>query len=351
MLSLHPSAQILLDTTEDFLAASYGNAGEFQSFKKKRQTVQDAAWEAAKNSTDKDERKAFFRIFTIAEAHKGFTAAAQQLISREWPEAKAVMLANAMAPTPTPNKVMASAMSLVEGKRDSSPVPSANSIKKNADYWDVRFDGEEKKIQAKGNKGFGYIVCLLRSPCRGLSGADLFGNCDRNSFQSRRPTYSNAINSKDLPPGKRIECDEAVTSCFSNGVPAKSLSFQETCDDEALKAYKRKVDDLIDFRDLAERNGDGISQENYQSQINAILKHVQESKGLNGQQRNLQPPSAESRAYGATKRSIGRTLERLETNSFPALGKYLRATIDFNKPQITFNPHLDALHPDISWDV
>ncbi len=301
-VSLRPSLAQFVQTVEylfvlDDYGISLANAfNDWQDLEGQKRLVASLSAPAMADATDQRECEFISKIANYA-TDAGDDA--PRIIGALWPDAKACFVANSIRPA-SPATATATVI----------PAPSEEySIAKKGDYWTVRFAGDEKQIAVHGNKGFGNIVTLLQAPHKRLHGLDLR---DAGNLQLAAQTP------------------------------------QAMIDKEAMAQYKQAAYDLESDITDARNKGDETAAEAKQKELGKLLKVIQQAKGFNGRTRDLQPSSAESKAYDTVSKTARRAIDKM-TTTFPEFGKYLDTTIQFQKPHLIYIPIYDHLRPSISW--
>jgi len=151
------------------------------------------------------------------------------------------------------------------------------------EFWTVRFDGATARL--KDSKGMRHIAALLASPGTERHVLDLAS-----------------------------EADGALAAGGDGPV----------LDAQAKAAYRRRIEELYEERDDAERCNDLARAERAEAELDALLAQLRGAVGLGGRDRVA---SAESeRARVSVSRAVKTALSRIDA-ALPGLGAHLHATI------------------------
>lgn len=211
-------------------------------------------------------------------------------------------------------------MENVHGK--ISPLPPLHShddcdFRRQDDFWTIRYHGQSAFL--KSNKGLECLASLLRSPGREYHVSELVG-CypeERTSSRHSAPTPRNRPHGE----GRR------VMAGFHDGTPILDFQAKAEC--------KRRLDDLRDQEEEAERFNDPDRAAKARAEINAIARYLATATGLGGRDRKAS--SEAERARCAVTKRIKQAIQKIAA-AIPALGHHLTARVKTGY-FCSYNPH------------
>jgi len=187
------------------------------------------------------------------------------------------------------------------------------------DYWKIHYQGEVAILKA--TRGLDCLCYLLRHPARDVHVIELLAT----------PV--------DLPvPAllgnlREVGCD-AVTVGLRDAGP--------TLDSQAKAEYKRRIDELRNDLEEAERFNDFYRVARTRSELDAISEQLAAAVGLGGRDRRFS--SGAERARSAVTKRIKEAINRIG-KVMPALGAHLVARIKTGY-FCSYNPHPDRF---VAW--
>ncbi len=167
------------------------------------------------------------------------------------------------------------------------------------DYWTIRYQGQTAILKA--TRGLDCLCYLLRHPARDVHVSELLA----------RPI--------DLP----------LPAFFQDGGPI--------LDSQAKAEYKRRINELRNDLEEAERFNDSYRATNVRSDMDAIAEQLAAAVGLGG--RDRRSSSDAERARSAVTKRIKEAINRIG-KVIPALGRHLAARIKTGY-FCSYNPHPD----------
>lgn len=185
---------------------------------------------------------------------------------------------SAPAPTPAPT---AAPM--------TPPVSSVAVLRRDGDVWIVGFGGETSRM--KDAKGVQLLVTLLQHPGQEVHALDLAGG------------------------GPGAAADGAIVDRGDAG---------PLLDPAARSAYKRRLDDLRDELEEAERYADAGRADRARHEMEFLAEELARGVGLGGRDRRA--ASAAERARVNVTRTIGAVMKKMAA-LHPRLGEHLRASV------------------------
>jgi tetratricopeptide (TPR) repeat protein len=163
------------------------------------------------------------------------------------------------------------------------------TLRREVDFWTIAFGADS--FQLKDTKGLGFLQTLLQNPGREFHVLDLSGGGEPLVAGSGRPAGGDA---------------------------------GELLDPAARAAYKRRLGDLRDELEEAQRWSDLERAARAQQEIDFLTDELARAVGLGGRSRTA--GSAAERARVNVSRTIGTVLKKIAAGS-PALGQHLGATV------------------------
>jgi hypothetical protein len=202
----------------------------------------------------------------------------------------------------------------------SQPQAEATSaiFRREGEYFSIAFHGSAFKV--KDSKGMRYLGALLASPGRETHVLDLVSG-ERGAEPSTRGV---------------VEERRDDTQLGESALPV--------IDRAARVAYERRLADLQEDIDEAERYGDSERAESARTEHDFLVSELSSALGLGGRDRVT--ASAAERARVNVTRAIRSALAKIDSLD-PTLGQHLDTTIRTGV-FCSYNP--DPLHP-VHWDT
>jgi tetratricopeptide (TPR) repeat protein len=215
------------------------------------------------------------------------------------------------------NKAAALLQSVQAGadrRRESTPPPASNAqqpepgdeqpeptvFRREGDYWIVAGDGVVLRL--KDSKGLQYIAYLLRHPNREFHVLDLVARVT-------------GLEGDDIG-------DDSVSAAVR--APATGVIRDQVLDAQARVEYTRRLADLREELEEAERHHDAGRSERLRGEVHAIAEQLATAVGLGGRSRVATDNT--ERARSAVTKRIKEALAKVD-REHPRLGGYLRDTI------------------------
>jgi class 3 adenylate cyclase len=181
--------------------------------------------------------------------------------------------------------------------------PSGRSLfRREGDYWTIAYEG--KAFRLKDSKGLGYLAELLHNPGRELHVAALVGAAQREPAASG---------------GGHAEVGLEASGLGDAG---------EILDPRAKAEYGRRLEDLRETLEEAERFNDQERAARARAEIEFLSRELASAVGLGGRDRKA--ASAVERARVNVTLAIKAALRNISEQS-PALGRHLQSTIRTGK--------------------
>jgi hypothetical protein len=182
------------------------------------------------------------------------------------------------------------------------------------DYWTIRYQGEVAILKA--TRGLDCLCYLLHHPARDVHVTELLGT----PIDLPVPALLGNL--------REVGCD-AVTVGLRDAGP--------TLDSQAKAEYKRRIDELRNDLDEAERFNDSYRAARNRSEMDAISEQLAAAVGLGG--RNRRASSDAERARCAVTKCIKKAIQKIG-EAIPSLGHHLAARIKTGY-FCSYNPHPD----------
>lgn len=176
------------------------------------------------------------------------------------------------------------------------------------DYWAIRYHGQAANLKA--TRGLDCLCYLLRHPRREIHVSELLA------------TLSEV-------PGPRLPGDLARTTGLHDAGPI--------LDTQSKAEYRRRIEELREDVEEAERFNDSDRASNAASEIDAIAHQLAGAMGLGGRDRRAS--SGADRARSAVTKRIKEAIQRF-AETIPLLGHHLSARIKTGY-FCSYNPHPD----------
>jgi len=178
------------------------------------------------------------------------------------------------------------------------------------DYWTIRYQGHVALI--KSTRGLHYLAILLRDPGREFHVRELLAH----------PLDTSA-------PGAGVAVPEQVTGGLFSGF--------RVLDAQAKAEYKRRINELRDELEEAERVDDAQRKTEIQNELRAICDHLAYAVGLRGRDRKT--CSDAERARSAVTKCIKKAIQKIG-EAIPLLGYHFADSIKTGY-FCSYNPHWD----------
>jgi tetratricopeptide (TPR) repeat protein len=190
----------------------------------------------------------------------------------------------------------------VAGASASLPTSASGRVgvlRKEGDYWTLGLAGPEFRL--KDSIGLHYLAALISHPGREFLAADLvtMHRLDRTRAWSADTPAANS----------------------RQGVPSGAGPL---LDEQARRAYKRRLDDLREELEEARRYNDFARADAAQTEIEMLTGELARASGLGG--RSRQAASPHERARVSATRAIQAAVRRIRANDH-GLGRHLASTI------------------------
>jgi tetratricopeptide (TPR) repeat protein len=211
--------------------------------------------------------------------------------------------------TPTPNCGLQPSDS---GPQASSLQPpnsdvEANIFRREGEYWDLAYQGTVCRL--KDAKGLHYIAFLLCHPGREFHAVELVRAMGKHQETPTATTYG------------RLSEDQLAEHNLSVGELGDA---GEVFDAQAKAAYKRRLEELGEELEEAQRFNDPVRAAKAQAEIDFLTDELAAAVGLNG--RNRKAASVAERARLNVTKSIKAALSKIGKNHL-ALGQHLTISI------------------------
>ena len=180
---------------------------------------------------------------------------------------------------------------------DEQPVASANTFRREGDYWTVTF--EQHTIRVRDLKGMRYLARLLADPGREFHVLDLVA----------------------AETGGLVQVDgDQVTS-----LPRSAFGDAgEILDAQAKDAYRRRLAEIDDDIDQAHAAGDGERAAQADAERDFLIRELAGAVGLGGRDRRA--ASTSERARAGVTRAVRQAMTRIAQHH-PQLGEHLDRAI------------------------
>jgi hypothetical protein len=175
------------------------------------------------------------------------------------------------------------------------------------DYWTIRYHGHVALL--KSARGLHYLAVLLREPGREFHVTELLAS------------------PMDVSTPAAVAAKGRVTRRLCAGIPM--------LDAQAKTEYKRRIKDLRQELDQAERFNDPQRKTEVQNELQGIADHLASAIGLGGRDRKASSDS--ERARSAVTKCIKKAIREIG-EAIPSLGHHLAARIKTGY-FCSYNPH------------
>lgn len=192
---------------------------------------------------------------------------------------------------------------VIDPRRSASPETSGrNFFRREGDYWTIEFDNDAFRL--RDSKGLRYLAQLLASPNR--------------EFLALELVTAGSGSRSIRPPGT---ADRDRIDSGLQGSPGRG---DELLDVEATSAYRRRLEELQDELEEAERRSDSERAARAGSEMEFLTRELARAVGLGGKGRRA-PSDAERARVNVTK-AIRASVARIDAHS-RSLGRHLASTI------------------------
>jgi len=178
------------------------------------------------------------------------------------------------------------------------------------EYWTIRYQGHVALI--KSTRGLHYLAVLLRDPGREFHVRELLAH----------PLHASA-------PSAGVAVPEQVAGGLFYGFPV--------LDAQAKAEYKRRINELRDELEEAERVNNAQRKTEIQTELQAICEHLAYAVGLWGRDRKT--CSDGERARSAVTKCIKKAIRKIG-EAIPSLGYHFADSIKTGY-FCSYNPHPD----------
>jgi len=196
----------------------------------------------------------------------------------------------------------------------SEPEPEPENIfRKCGESWELRFQGGEKFMLNSADTGATYLHFMLGRPntmapiveiMRGASGgADVCGTTDR-----------------------RLDDDDLLEGYSLSDLPMAGTG--DVADDKAIRQYRDEVELLLGEIDKAKANGDNITAEQLQQDMEKINHSINEAVSPAGQKRKFS--DHKRKLFDAFRKSVSFAIDKIASHD-PSLAEHLRRTIRYGQ--------------------
>jgi tetratricopeptide (TPR) repeat protein len=213
----------------------------------------------------------------------------------------------------------------LEEGMENAPTAGTAVFREEGDCWAVGFDDQLVRIRPAA--GFRYIAFLLRSPGTAFQAAELIEAVGHSHDHAR-------------VPARAIAEEAARFGRVSAGLGDAGESF----DRRAAGEYKRRLAELREELEEAQRFNDPERAARYEAEIDFLTKQLVRDLGIGNRARRA--GSHAERARINVTRAIDRALARL-VERVPRLGRYLETTIKTG----TFCSYTPDPRFEISWEL
>jgi hypothetical protein len=189
-----------------------------------------------------------------------------------------------------------------DARTETASEPACNLFRREGRYWTIAYEGQAFRLRY--TKGLVYLAELLRNPGREVFALDLARVGE---------TYVGG-------DARRFEAGLAVSSDPGDAGPL--LDFQ------AKTEYRRRLENLRDELDEAERSNDPERAAKARAEIGFLTEELARATGLGGRDRKA--ASVVERARQNVTIAIRATIKKMSKHS-PALGDHLALTVKTGK--------------------
>jgi len=209
------------------------------------------------------------------------------------------------------------------GAKTNRQAVAGNVFQKTGQFWTISFEG--RTFRLKDTKGLQYLAFLLANPGKEFHAQRLLAEVEGNFSSSGDGATMN----------ERQFLDDGL-NVSSLGDAGRLL------DDQAVKAYKQRLEDLAAELEEAKKFNDFERAEHLEEEIEALTKELSAAYGLDGRARKLADPSEKARK--TISKAIGRALEHIKEND-ESLRHHLQNTLSLGLFP-AYKPH-----PPVNWII
>jgi hypothetical protein len=211
---------------------------------------------------------------------------------------------------------------MIEGKTNRQAF-AGNVFQKTGQFWTISYEGHTFRL--KDSKGLQYLHFLLVHPGEEFHVQRLLAEVEGNFSSSGDGATMN----------ERQFLDDGL-NVSSLGDAGRLL------DDQAVKAYKQRLEDLAAELEEAKKFNDFERAEHLEEEIEALTKELSAAYGLDGRARKLADPGEKARK--TISKAIGRALEHIKEND-ESLRHHLQNTLSLGLFP-AYKPH-----PPVNWII
>jgi hypothetical protein len=182
---------------------------------------------------------------------------------------------------------------------DAPPRTASGMFRRDASHWTISY--ESRTVRMKDAKGNAYLAMLLRHP-------------------------GQEIHVLELATGEPTDMGRVADPGGSDGRLQRHLSSDagEVIDAQARAAYKRRLRELQEELEEAQRFNDLGRTERLRDEMDSLVKELSGAIGLGGRRRKV--GSTAERARINVSRAIAAVVKKI-TDEHPALGEHLAARV------------------------
>jgi tetratricopeptide (TPR) repeat protein len=192
---------------------------------------------------------------------------------------------------------------LAEPAHDATAATAGDGVlvRREGEYWVIAYEGDEFRL--RDSKGLRYLAELLASPGYEVAARSLASSAT----------------------GERARLSEGGSALADQGLVSSGLGDAGAAiDGQARDAYRRRLDDLRDELEEAERFNDPERLARARAEFDFVACELAAAVGLSGRPRRLHDP--DERARQSVTKAIRSAIDRISAHS-PALGEHLAATV------------------------
>jgi hypothetical protein len=198
-----------------------------------------------------------------------------------------------------------------------------NVFQKTGQFWTISYEG--RTFRLKDSKGLQYLAFLLANPGEEFHAQRLLAEVE-----------GDASSQGDIAGTRERQFLDDGLSISSLGDAGPIL------DDQAGKAYKRRLEELQEELEEAREFNDYERAERVEEEIEALTKELSAAYGLGGQARKLADPAEKARK--TISKAIGRALEHIKEND-EILWRHLQNALSLGLFP-AYKPH-----PPVNWII
>jgi hypothetical protein len=214
---------------------------------------------------------------------------------------------------------------ILDREEETTPPLTRSAFRLEGDFWTITY--EARTLRLKHSRGLAFLAALLRDPGSEIAAAELAAQPKRNG---------KAESSTRAHPLRSSRGNETVRSGLGDA--------GELLDAQARASYKRRLAELREEVDEAERFNDSARSERLREEIEFVTAELSRAVGFGGLARRA--GSHAERARVNVTRAISLALARI-LESHPALGEHLERTIRTG----TFCSYAPDPRAPIAWET